>query len=403
MLIGIVADDLTGAADSVAPFASRGLHADVAFTHRQKLRSEMPESEARAWTTETRDLSPDRSIVIRRLKRAATRRLKAYSPRLYYNKIDSTLRGHLRLELDAMRLELPGRLAIVCSASPANGRTVQDGVLSVHGEPKQRIRDVFRMQDEPMAAEINLETVREQAKNLPGLWGNLGRKGIQTIFCDAETPEDLEILAGVIVQHPERYLPVGSAGLSAALAGQMLADSPAQPLPAAIQERFSTGRVLVVVGSLNPVSRRQAQFIAAKANLIPIIVGHADGYVDYSELIQQRLDLGERLVLLQTSEELMPRRAGLIEAGMCYVGTMRLTNPELCLIITGGDTASSILSNLAGCPGMKIVGEHSPGVIAGELYGIESFKQYLHGMPLIVKAGGFGTEETLAHCVGLCV
>src|SRR5262249_2107889 len=111
MIIGIVADDLTGAADSVAPFARRGLQASVCFSIGHKPGFCLAEGDALAFTTNTRDAPAQPQGYITTVVRRAARRLKACAPILYYKKIDSTLRGHLRLELDAMRRELPDRLA----------------------------------------------------------------------------------------------------------------------------------------------------------------------------------------------------------------------------------------------------------------------------------------------------
>ena len=140
MMIGIVADDLTGAADSVAPFAARGLRADVQWAADGKLAADLAESDARAWCTGSRDMHASREFVVRRLTRAATRRLLRFSPHILYKKVDSTLRGHLWIELDAMRAELPGRLAVACPAFPANGRIVRNGILHVYGDARQSVR-----------------------------------------------------------------------------------------------------------------------------------------------------------------------------------------------------------------------------------------------------------------------
>jgi uncharacterized protein YgbK (DUF1537 family) len=52
--------------------------------------------------------------------------------------------------------------------------------------------------------------------------------------------------------------------------------------------------------------------------------------------------------------------------------------------------------------GVRILGEIQPGVVQGILCGTgtELGKRF-DGLPIILKAGGFGTEETLARCVGL--
>src|SRR5579859_1824006 len=96
LLIGIVADDLTGAADAVAPFARRGLQAGVGWELSHGVpRFRMGEGEALACDTETRDftLRPEGrsqghiTVSVRR----ATRRVVELGARVIYKKIDSTL------------------------------------------------------------------------------------------------------------------------------------------------------------------------------------------------------------------------------------------------------------------------------------------------------------------------
>ena len=222
MMIGILADDLTGAADSVAPFAMLGLDADVQPVHTGKLPSDLATSDARAWTTGTRDMAAARHATIRRIVRAATRRLQRFSPLVNFKKIDSTLRGHLRIELDAMRTELSARIAIVCPAFPANGRLVRGGVLHIGGEAAQKVRGAFEMDGDPLARELDLQTLRVRSLvELARLFEQWHAQSVHTLFCDAESDADLEILATVVLMCAEMCLPVGSAGLSSAIAAQV--------------------------------------------------------------------------------------------------------------------------------------------------------------------------------------
>jgi len=130
-----LADDLTGAADAVAPFARHGMRADLAYVVRGKLRGDLEESDARAWDTETRVLPPERSVAITRLTRAATRRLKAFDPLLYYKKIDSTLRGHLRWNWRRCGVNFPAAWPSSALPFPQNGRTVENGRPDRFGAP----------------------------------------------------------------------------------------------------------------------------------------------------------------------------------------------------------------------------------------------------------------------------
>src|SRR5262245_45469824 len=91
----IIADDLTGAADSAVQFRQAGFSA-VVQTYPPKLRSIWPRTQVVSLSLNTRDAS---AAAVKRLweRRASTIRTLARDA-LVYHKIDSTLRGHPALE-----------------------------------------------------------------------------------------------------------------------------------------------------------------------------------------------------------------------------------------------------------------------------------------------------------------
>ena len=126
----IIADDLTGAGDAGVQFAAAGLRT-------RTLRDDWtPESLAGAEVvvvdTASRGLAAEQAY---RRVAAAAARLQAAATQVVYKKIDSTLRGPLGAEIDAVLDACGLNLALVCPAYPANGRTLQDGVLLVGGIP----------------------------------------------------------------------------------------------------------------------------------------------------------------------------------------------------------------------------------------------------------------------------
>src|SRR5262249_42479940 len=88
---------------------------------------------AAAVDTESRALPPaDAAAAVR----AAVERLGARLPGgLLLKKIDSTLRGPIGAELDALLTVSARRAALVCPAFPGQGRAVAAGTLLVHGPP----------------------------------------------------------------------------------------------------------------------------------------------------------------------------------------------------------------------------------------------------------------------------
>src|SRR5207244_1704409 len=103
-------------------------------------------------------------------------------------------------ELNAMRRELPRRLAVLCPAFPANGRTVENGVLSVLGKHlpipgRQVVREAFEALDDDNAAELPLSLVRQGVDGVCRTFAQMLANGIETVFCDAMTDDDLNLLA----------------------------------------------------------------------------------------------------------------------------------------------------------------------------------------------------------------
>src|SRR3954453_22347647 len=132
--VGIVADDLTGAADGGVQLARAGYRTAVAF-HGAPVAADAARLDAVALDTDSRALAPDAT---RARVRDAVRAVAA-AP-IVMKKIDSTLRGHVGAEVGAA-LEAAGRrVAVVAPAFPAAGRTTDGGVQRLDGEPVHRTR-----------------------------------------------------------------------------------------------------------------------------------------------------------------------------------------------------------------------------------------------------------------------
>src|SRR6266850_1981408 len=120
----IVADDLTGACDTGALFAARA-PVPVSIWPRRAA----ADAVVRVVDTESRTLSgPDAA------ERAATVAAGGRA-RHWFKKIDSTLRGPIGAEVDALMRATGIATAIVCPAFPAQRRVVLDRALLVAGTP----------------------------------------------------------------------------------------------------------------------------------------------------------------------------------------------------------------------------------------------------------------------------
>ena len=123
-MIGIVADDMTGAMDCGAQFPPAGWPTRLVLDV-----NDHGHSAAEVVVTETREAEPERAV------RAIHRRLPWLAGRRLFKKIDSTLRGPVGAEIQAM-LDATGiGVALVCPAIIEEERTVRDGQLLVAGRP----------------------------------------------------------------------------------------------------------------------------------------------------------------------------------------------------------------------------------------------------------------------------
>ena len=100
MMVGIQADDLTGACDTAAAFAVRGLETLVIVQDPDGRTSTAGAgADVLAIDTETRERG---SEVAREMAHRAGAALRVAAPAVLYKKVDSTLRGRIAAELDGM-------------------------------------------------------------------------------------------------------------------------------------------------------------------------------------------------------------------------------------------------------------------------------------------------------------
>ena len=360
MRLAILADDLTGAADTGVQFARFGLPARV------WLADGPVEEGATVFDTDSRSLAPAEAAA-----RVADLAGRLRDVEHVYKKVDSTLRGNVGAEVEACLRGLGRGLAVLAPAFPANHRTTVRGVQRVDGVPVHQtaladdpahpmrhrtIAAALRSQSEMDVVDAPLSLVREGAVPLAELLLELAvDRAPRTAVVDAETEADLATIAAAIAQMGSKTLPVGSAGLAAALSSAwgLAGDSVPRHLAGA-------RRVLIVCGSLNPATRAQAAALP-----------------DGSALIRSEATAADPVSIARGLAE-STRRA--IEHG----------RPD-ALVLTGGDTARAVLTAL-GARGIALDAELFPGIPRGRVIG-----GVLDGTIVVTKAGGFGAPDTLVR------
>ena len=402
----IIADDLTGAADTAACFAQAGLRTIVMIPEtgvwlpspQNPVSSEMDPYDPQAVSQSMPDvlsLSTDSrqlpSAEAGRRVRQAVHWLQhngfADPDTLFYKKVDSLMRGHPAVELAAMLDALSLDRALVAPAFPAQGRLTLKGQQVIRAGASAHqidLHEIFGLPGEGAPSLHWLPGDHVWSASEPGLY-----------VADAETEADLEGLARELPAQGF-HLACGSAGLARAL---QRVNWPGCTPPTGAPARAHAGQpVLVVAGSRAPALLRQVE-AARQSGICVVTPGFSfleEGPFQPEDLVLTLapvLSAGQPAILttaglpvLSNGDEMVAARlaavAGkLVEAGL--VGG---------LLLTGGDTAAAVCHRL-GASLIELHGEPVPGIASGAL-----LDGHHPGLPLITKAGAF--ECNLAMLIG---
>jgi len=378
--VAIVADDLTGAFDSAAPFADRGAETLVA-TSARALGAAGADAAVLAVSTASRHLSAEAAA---HAVGEACRALAARSPRVWFKKIDSTLRGNVAAECVAA-LAASGRQELVITpATPAQGRVVRRGIVLVHGTPlaeTEYVRDAVSPAS-PAALADQLRTAD------PGLAVAVvdgtpdgGADGRRAWVADADSDEALSRIAAWALAHADRVLMAGAAGFGTALAAALFGAAAARPGVGALD-----GPIVYVVGSRASASRRQAERLAgADCVCLDAPCGRLDA-ADAAARIA-----GRRAALVRVPDGARDAADPDAVARALGAGVAALLARARvgALLVTGGDVTAAVLAAIDQ-PLVRVVGEVAPGI---PLSRVE-----VGGRPLwlVTKAGGFGGDDLFA-------
>ena len=404
LLVTVIADDLTGAADSAAPFAAAGLPTWV-FLDRAR---EQGDLSVASIDTDSRTEGP--AIAVARTRAAAEAAFRAGCP-VIYKKIDSTLRGHVGPEVAAVLAvaveAAPGGarpVVLMAPAFPATGRVVRSGRVVVDGGPLD-VWPARLLTDAGLAvAAVGSATELGGAASLLSAIEDLAGTSVDVILCNAVSEDDLRAIAGAGARLPRPVVWVGSGGLARHLPralglganGPLSADTGSDAAALA-----PNGPALVLVGSGTEVAQRQAAALGRDSSVEPIALapemlraGEADpSWIETSARIDRALRAGRDAVAVISPG---PESAGGVERDLAVaLGRRAATRSQIgTLEATGGDTARAAL-RARGVEGYRLAGALEPGIP----FGIAPADDGRPLLRIVTKAGGFGTEDTLVRCL----
>jgi uncharacterized protein YgbK (DUF1537 family) len=273
----VMADDLTGATDAGVQFAKKGVGSFVTADLEADLHQLFQDFEVVVVDTETRHVEPAEAQ--RRIFSLVNRARQA-GINYFYKKTDSTLRGNVGAELDAL-LQASGKSTLCfVPALPQLGRTTRLGTQYVGGQPLHETG--FARDPRNPITESYVPRILGQQSTLPmtvitlqDLASIQQSIGPGIFIFDAEAEADLSKVAAAIKR-------AGALQILAATAGF------AEHLPGLLDFRHIEPRfpkyclpMLAINGSLNEVSLQQADHAArsgfGREWLSPKLLIPADG------------------------------------------------------------------------------------------------------------------------------
>ena len=402
--LAVIADDLTGAADTGIQFGRYG--SQVLLVPHQQLAAINPESFKGVLTvfTESRNLSPTAAEERVRQTGMALARLK---PPLIYKKIDSCMRGNVGAEVAALADAFGCRGALIAPAFPGQGRTTLHDVHYVRNIPVadsemardpaspvrvSRLSELIALQYRGSVGRIDAADLDGPPLDLKAFVENLLRQGRRLITCDAAHQRHLEVIARLAGDQFPHLLVAGSAGLAQALVRCRSEDTEARPA-----SRTAVGnRLLFVCGSGSNVLRSQVETLIRKTGvpLYILVPDRPTALSGRSNAIAK--DLASEAVVLQLApaESLVYDNLAVRQLAAEVAAIVRRRRPD-GLFLSGGDTAAAVLGAL-GANGVRLQVEALPGVVQGTVTGGTD-----DGLSVITKAGAFGGPDTLVQLYDL--
>jgi uncharacterized protein YgbK (DUF1537 family) len=411
----IIADDLTGANDTGVQFAAQGLHTEILLEGTNL----SGQSESAILVVDTNSRAIGNTEAYQKIQGIAIQAQQIGFEK-YYKKLDSTLRGNIGMELQAI-LDLGFHdFALVMPAFPKNGRTTIGGHHLLHGVPLSEteigkdpktpvlesvLPELLRQQTDVLVGHIGISELSQGAETIATAIQHYLAQGCKIISSDAWREEHFQLVAGAVLRVSQKILWAGSAGLAECL-----------PRLFGWNEKHTlTAPSLVISGSVSSVTRGQIQQLIARGHEL-VEVEIAD-YLPWQEnqaapCLQKALSLlsnGKNVILTSGYQPDAIERAKIFgeKLGMApfevseiaahilgWIGATILSQQEVSgVVLTGGDTAASVCRAL-GIKGIRILEEVAPAIPLGKMVTKEGKSLWV-----ITKAGAFGNCDALVKAV----
>lgn len=271
----VIADDLTGANATGVLLKKMNYNTFTVLNNERLELTKLAECDCLMYPTNSRGIS--RELAYNRVYNV-TNLLKNNEVKVYAKRIDSTLRGNLGSETDAI-LDALGDdyIAIAASCFPESGRSIIGGYMLVNGLPLHKtevaldpktpvttseIKKVFEQQSKYPVASILMKDMMQGKHYLAEQINKLINEGNRTLVFDCVTREDLDLIADAVITSKIKFVAVDPGVFTATIARKTIVP----------REKKSKDKILVVVGSVNSVTKNQMEELWLSQKTLQVFV-----------------------------------------------------------------------------------------------------------------------------------
>ena len=420
-IVGIIADDLTGANDTALQFKLNGADTNILLNENV---SEIREHIPQAWAISTESRNGTPACAFDKVKKAIELFTDKINPDFFYKKIDSTVRGNIAVEVISALEALDWDAAVMMPAFPSEGRTTVGGYQLLNGTPIERtemaadphspiteshlpsmMKHQLGENLENLVGLVELKTVLDGAGPILRRVNELIEDGKRIIIVDSVSDTDIKQTVLAVQKSEYKILPVGNAAAAKVLSNIWF------PNENGIDRNIKVPKMpkFIVSGSATHITADQIKALEKNCiysekskiyelDMDTIMLGVQDEFVD--KIVENLNDTG--IVLVHTSNlfknfngfDSASINVELTKSGLANMITDYLAEltsavlSKICaiLITLGGETSYKCCDAIGVCQ-LGLVDEVLPAIALSK--NVDS-TQYI-----VTKSGNLGKETTI--------
>lgn len=420
----VIADDLTGANATGVLLKKMNYKAYTVMNMERIELSTLSDCDCVLYSTDSRGV--DAKAAYNRVHNVCNL-LKGDDVKVYSKRIDSTLRGNLGSEIDAMLDCLGGDyVAIAAPCFPSSGRVVIGGYMLVDGiplhktniaiDPKTSVKVseaavLFQEQSKYEVSSIRMKELMNGKHYLADLMNQCVAKGSRILVIDCVTQEDLDLIADAVITSKLKAVAVDPGVFTATLSRKLLVPS----------EKKEKNKILAAVGSVNPNTTVQMEELWLSqsthnvfVNTKELLEGEVRREQEIARVAGEILDECDRNVISTvTGDGIYPENridfkpymeryhcsldtaTGMINSAFAEI-TYRIFKSEPTfkgLYTSGGDVTVAVCKKFQ-TAGLSLMDEVLPLAAYGQF-----LKGEFEGIHIITKGGSQGGHDAINRCI----